>query len=69
MEDASALKRKMFDYFMGVARRVGARILDRESVGFVDRLLYWLGVVFVYGPLKNTLGLSRVRICYTAGEA
>ncbi|MFB3101832.1 MAG: AMP-binding protein, partial [Alphaproteobacteria bacterium] len=69
MEDASAIKRKMFDYFMGVARRVGANILDREPVGFVDRLLYWLGGVFVYGPLKNTLGLSRVRICYTAGEA
>ncbi|MCZ6510510.1 MAG: AMP-binding protein [Alphaproteobacteria bacterium] len=69
MEDASALKRKMFSYFMGVARRVGANILDREPVGVVDRLLYWLGGVFVYGPLKNTLGLSRVRICYTAGEA
>ena len=52
-----------------VARRVGARILDHEPVGLADRLLYWLGRGFVYGPLKNTLGLSRVRICYTAGEA
>jgi long-chain acyl-CoA synthetase len=69
MDDASALKRKMFDYFMGVASRVGAKILDGEAAGFGDRVLYWLGDLFVYGPLKNALGLSRVRICYTAGEA
>jgi long-chain acyl-CoA synthetase len=29
----------------------------------------FLGDIFIYGPLKNTLGLSRVRIGYTAGEA
>ncbi len=67
--DASVIKRKMFEYFMGVARRVGARILDGEPVSFSDRLLYQLGDLLVYGPLKNTLGLSRVRIGYTAGEA
>ena len=32
-------------------------------------LLYALGEFLVYGPLKNVLGLSRVRIAYTAGEA
>ena len=67
--DASAIKRKMFEFFMGVARRVGADILDRRPVGLVDRLLYGLGELLVYGPLKNTLGLSRIRIGYTAGEA
>jgi long-chain acyl-CoA synthetase len=69
MEDAARIKRKMFDYFMDVARRVGVRILVEEPVSMKDRLLYWLGGIFVYGPLKNTLGLSRVRIAYTAGEA
>ena len=28
-----------------------------------------MGELLVYGPLKNTLGLSRVRVAYTAGEA
>jgi long-chain acyl-CoA synthetase len=69
MEDASALKRKMFHYFMGLARRVGTRILDGEQVGLGDRLRYALGNILVYGPLKNTLGFSRIRIAYTAGEA
>ena len=69
MEDAGSVKRAMYGYFMGVARRVGARILDREPVGPFDRLLYRLGDVFVYGPLRNVLGMSRVRVAYTAGEA
>ena len=69
MEDAGALKRKMYLYFMDVARRVGARILDGESVGTADRFLYRLGDVLVYGPLRNVLGMSRVRVAYTAGEA
>ncbi len=69
MEDASALKRKLFRYFMAHARRVGVDILDGKPVSFTDRLLYRLGDVLIYGPLKNTLGLSRIRIAYTAGEA
>jgi long-chain acyl-CoA synthetase len=70
MEDASWLKRGMYHYFMGLARRVGARILDaKEPVGIVDRCLYWLGDLFVYGPLRNVLGMSRVKLAYTAGEA
>jgi long-chain acyl-CoA synthetase len=69
MEDAGALKRRMFSYFMALARRVGADLLDGRPVPFMDRLLYLLGDILVYGPLKNTLGLSRVRVAYTAGEA
>jgi long-chain acyl-CoA synthetase len=70
IEDASLIKRKMFHYFMGVARRVGARILDRApGVAALDRLLYAIGNLLVYAPLKNVLGLSRVRVGYTAGEA
>ena len=69
MEDAGWVKRKMYDWGMGVARRVGARILDGESVGLLDRLRYALGDLCVYGPLRNALGMSRVRVAYTAGEA
>jgi len=69
MEDAGLLKRKMFHYFIGVARKYGERILNGEHVSLGGRLLYWLGDLLVYGPLKNVLGLSRVRVAYTAGEA
>ena len=69
MEDASALKKKMFDYFLGVAREYGEDILNGKPVPFMARLKYWLGNLLVYGPLKNRYGLSKVRIAYTAGEA
>jgi len=69
MEDAGRVKRTMYHYFMGVAQRVGGAILDRKQVGFGDRLRYALGDVLVYGPLRNVLGMSRVRVAYTAGEA
>jgi long-chain acyl-CoA synthetase len=70
MEDAGWVKRKLFRYFMDVARRVGAKILDGGSgVSLKDKLLYGLGNLCVYAPLRNALGLSRVRVGYTAGEA
>jgi len=69
MEDAAAIKRKAFHFFMEHARRVGTRILDGKPVGLIDRLLYAIGQVLVYGPLKNVLGFSRIRLAYTAGEA
>jgi len=69
MEDASLLKRRLFQAFMALARRVGPALLDKRPVAALDRLLYALGGVLVYGPLKNTLGMSRVRVAYTAGEA
>jgi long-chain acyl-CoA synthetase len=69
MEDAGTIKRALFQYFMGIARRVGGALLDGQSVGPADRVLYRLGHLLIYGPLKNTLGMSRVRVAYTAGEA
>ena len=69
MEDASRIKRALFHHFMNVARRVGPAIMDGKPVGLLDKLHYTLGSFFIYGPLRNTLGLSRVRVAYTAGEA
>jgi len=69
MEDAGSLKRGMFHTFMGVAQKVGPALMDGQSVGFVDRLKYAVGNWLVYGPLRNNLGFSRVRVAYTAGEA
>ena len=69
MEDASAPKRGMFNYFMALARKVGPRRMDGESIGAWNSLMYGLGNLLVYGPLRNNLGMSRVRVAYTAGEA
>jgi len=69
MEDASAPKRWLFRYFVDVARRCGPEILDGKSVALWDRALYAAGNLLVYGPLRNVLGMSRIRVAYTAGAA
>ncbi len=69
MEDASRVKRWLYEYFMAVAKRCGSDILDGNAVSAKDRLLFALGNALVYGPLKNTLGMSRIRVAYTAGAA
>ena len=69
MEDAGAIKRRMFHYFMDVAKRCGADILDGKPVAAGDRLKYAIGKLLVYGPLRNVLGMSRIRVAYTAGAA
>ena len=70
IEDANPLKRRMFHYFMDVARRVGIKVLDgKTDISLMDRALYGIGELLVYGPLKNVLGLSRIRVAYTGGEA
>ena len=69
MDDAAAPKRWIYRRFMAIASRVGGALLDGKPVGLLDRILYWLGDLLVYGPLRNVLGMSRVRVGYTAGEA
>lgn len=69
MEDAGNIKKRLFHYFMDHARRVGEPILNGEKVSLPDRVKYWLGGIFAYGPLKNRIGFTRMRVGYTAGEA
>ncbi|MGD0722278.1 MAG: AMP-binding protein [Roseiarcus sp.] len=69
MEDASAVKRAMFRHFLAVAKRWGERIANRQPVPLLARAHYALGEALVYGPLKNVLGFSNIRVAYTAGEA
>ncbi len=69
MEDASRIKRWLFRRFMAVARRCGAEIMDGKPVSLIDRIAYAIGNLLVYGPLRNILGMSRIRVAYTGGAA
>ena len=69
MEDAGKIKRSMFHYFMEHARKTGVKILNGDKVSAKDSLIYKLGGFLVYGPLKDALGLGRIKLAYTAGEA
>ncbi|MDP1690736.1 MAG: AMP-binding protein [Burkholderiaceae bacterium] len=69
MEDAGRIKQWLYGHFMALAQRIGPARMDGQPVGLLDKLHYALGNLFIYGPLRNTLGFSRVRVAYTAGEA
>lgn len=69
MEDAGYIKRQLFAKAMNLAKRVGSDILDGYSVSIVDRILYQFFDFTIYAPLRNALGINRIRVAYTAGEA
>ncbi|MEO9069130.1 MAG: AMP-binding protein, partial [Caldimonas sp.] len=69
MEDASAPKRWLYERCMALARRVGPARMEGKPLALGDRIAYAIGNALVYAPLRNTLGFSRVRVAYTAGEA
>jgi len=69
MEDAGSTKKWLYGHFMRLAQRIGPPLMDGQAVSALDKLHYALGNFFIYGPLRNTLGFSRVRVAYTAGEA
>lgn len=69
MEDAGKIKQQLFHHFMAVAKRCGSDILDGKPVSAGDRFQYWLGNLLIYGPLRNVLGMNRIRVAYTAGAA
>jgi long-chain acyl-CoA synthetase len=69
VDDTARIKRGLVRFFLDLARRVERCRLGHRPVALRDRLLYPLGRLLVYGPLRDNLGMSRIRVAYTAGEA
>jgi len=69
VEDAGGFNQALYRRCMALARRVGARILSGEPLPLGDRLAYWACDLLIYGPLRDVLGMSKVRVAYTAGDA
>ena len=69
VDDTARIKRGLVRFFLDLARRVERCRLGHRPIALRDRLLYPLGRLLVYGPLRDNLGMSRIRVAYTAGEA
>jgi long-chain acyl-CoA synthetase len=65
--DATRLKRWIFERFRAVAERVEILRGDGTPVPLPLRLARALGEFFVYGPVRDQLGLGRTRWAYTGG--
>jgi long-chain acyl-CoA synthetase len=69
IDDCAWPKRRLVRFFLDVAQDVERSRLAGRAVSGWRRLLYPLGRLLVYGPLRDNLGMRRVRRAYTAGEA
>jgi long-chain acyl-CoA synthetase len=69
LEDCAWAKRTIVLAFLDLAQGLERCRLSGQPVPLLSRLLYPLGRVLVYGPLRDNLGMRRVRRAYTAGEA
>jgi long-chain acyl-CoA synthetase len=65
--DATPIKRRVFDYFRGLAERCELKRSDGKPLSMGERLGLSLGEFFVYGPVRDQLGLRNARWCYTGG--
>jgi len=68
MQDSTPGKRRLFDFFMPRAIKIERRRLAGKSPTFAERLLLLAGEALVFGPIKDFLGMSRMRQAYTGGE-
>jgi long-chain acyl-CoA synthetase len=69
MEDAGRFNKRLYRHGMALADRVGVRTLAGETVSLGDRLAMAVYDLLIYGPLRDVLGLSKVRAAFTAGDA
>ena len=69
MEDASFVKRRLYNLFMPHGYDVARRRMEHQPLSFWQRLMHALGEFFVFGPLRDHLGFRRIRSAYTGGAA
>jgi long-chain acyl-CoA synthetase len=65
--DAGPLKRRVFEYFRDTAEQLELLRSEGKPVPLGLRLKYALGEFFVYGPVRDQLGLRRSRWALTGG--
>jgi long-chain acyl-CoA synthetase len=67
--DTSPLKRAVYQVFLPPALRLAEDRLDKQTPGLAARAVQALGERLVWRGLRDNLGLSGLRVGYTAGSA
>jgi long-chain acyl-CoA synthetase len=65
--EAGWLKRKAFAWGQGVGDRYAEAKLKGQKPGIVARVLHLVADVVALRPVRDQLGLTRIRRCYTGG--
>ena len=69
MEDSTTLKKWIYRVFMNAALAAERRKLEGGAPTLRERLLQPLGEWLVFAPIKDQLGLTRLRNAFTGGES
>ena len=69
MEETGGFKQRLYRYCMAVAQRTNAQQLAGNTVSVGDRLMSLASDLLIRGPLRDVLGMSKVRVAYVAGDA
>lgn len=69
INDSTAINRWLYHLFLPVGYRVAERRFAQKRVPILWRILYWLGDLAVFHPLRDKLGLINVKSAHTSGAA
>lgn len=69
IEETGGFKQRLYRHCMAVAQRVNERRHAGKAISVADRLMSVASDVLICGPLRDMLGMSRVRVAYAAGDA
>ncbi|MCO5179412.1 MAG: AMP-binding protein [Candidatus Promineofilum sp.] len=69
MNDATWLNRALYRRFLPVGYRMADAKFSGQAAGPGLRVAYAVGDRLVFAPLRDQLGLSRIRAAYTAGSS
>jgi long-chain acyl-CoA synthetase len=67
--DSTWIKRKVYEFATNVGYKAANLKFDKKPVSLGVKFLNWIASITMQKKLKDHLGLSRLRHCYTGGAA
>jgi long-chain acyl-CoA synthetase len=65
--DADAIKRFVFRLLMPIGYKMADLKYRKQKPSLLQKILYALADIVLFRPIRDSLGLSNARICYTTG--
>lgn len=64
-EDAGGINLALYR----LCTRAAQRVASGNDASLADRIVSMLGGALIYGPMRDVLGMSKIRVAYAAGDA
>ncbi|MDA3128558.1 AMP-binding protein [Aliibacillus thermotolerans] len=67
MNGSSQFKRKIYRFFRKFGRKYASAQLNKGSVTFFEKFMYWIGDYIIFSAIRDHLGLARIKNAYIFG--